>query len=58
MPGVYYLSDGTQVKCLEGGGTVIQHRGQCGNAEDYFVKTWDEYVEGFGSPGKHKTQDT
>ncbi|GBM58951.1 Techylectin-5A, partial [Araneus ventricosus] len=27
---------------------VIQRRGQYGNPEDYFVKTWKEYREGFG----------
>ena len=48
LPGVYDLSDGTTVKCIAGGGTVIQHRGQYSNAENYFAKTWDEYVEGFG----------
>jgi len=50
LPGVYNMSDGTAVKCIEEGGTVIQHRGQYGNAEDYFAKTWAEYVEGFGTP--------
>jgi len=50
LPGVYNLSDGTAVKCLENGGTVIQHRGQYGNAEDFFARNWTDYVEGFGSP--------
>ncbi|GBN81787.1 Techylectin-5A [Araneus ventricosus] len=31
-----------------GGWTVIQRRGQYGNPEDYFVKKWNEYKEGFG----------
>lgn len=30
---------------------VIQSRGQFGNAEDYFDRTWVEYVDGFGEPG-------
>ncbi|GBM51255.1 hypothetical protein AVEN_134378-1, partial [Araneus ventricosus] len=29
--------------------TVIQRRGQYGNGEDYFVKKWKEYKEGFGN---------
>ncbi|GBN92542.1 Techylectin-5A [Araneus ventricosus] len=32
-----------------GGWTVIQRRGQYGNGEDYFVKKWKEYKEGFGN---------
>ncbi|GBN49415.1 Techylectin-5A [Araneus ventricosus] len=32
-----------------GGWTVIQRRGQNGNGEDYFVKKWKEYKEGFGN---------
>ena len=37
--------------CLEEGWTVIQSRGQFGNAKDHFVKQWDDYVQGFGEPG-------
>ncbi|GBL86733.1 Techylectin-5A [Araneus ventricosus] len=35
-----------------GGWTVIQRRGQYGNGEDYFVKRWKEYKEGFGNMNK------
>ena len=34
------------------GWTVIQSRGQFGNAKDYFYRNWTEYVNGFGEPGK------
>ncbi|GBN71198.1 Techylectin-5A [Araneus ventricosus] len=44
---------GAKVFCdmeTDGGGwTVIQRRGQFGNGEDYFVRTWDQYKHGFGS---------
>ncbi|KAF8795188.1 Techylectin-5A like protein [Argiope bruennichi] len=32
-----------------GGWIVIQRRGQYGNGEDYFVKKWKEFKEGFGN---------
>ncbi|GBL91365.1 Techylectin-5A [Araneus ventricosus] len=35
-----------------GGWTVIQRRGQYGNGEDYFVKKWKAYKEGFGNMKK------
>ncbi|GBN69737.1 Techylectin-5A [Araneus ventricosus] len=35
-----------------GGWTVIQRRGQYGNGENYFVKKWKEYKEGFGNMKK------
>ena len=38
--------------CLEEGWTIIQSRGQYGNPIDYFFKTWAEYKDGFGKPGK------
>ena len=31
---------------------VIQSRGQFGNPDDYFVRNWTQYEEGFGVPGK------
>ena len=34
-------------------GILIQRRGQYGNPEDYFAKSWAEYVSGFGEPGEH-----
>ncbi|CAL1284281.1 unnamed protein product [Larinioides sclopetarius] len=37
---VYLVTDG-------GGWTVIQRRCQYGNGEDYFVKNWNEYKNGF-----------
>ncbi|GFX72046.1 techylectin-5A [Trichonephila clavipes] len=32
-----------------GGWTVIQRRGDYGNAQNYFDKTWKDYKEGFGN---------
>ena len=40
------------VHCLDEGWTVIQSRGQFGNPSDYFYKGWNDYVQGFGTPGK------
>ncbi|CAL1300200.1 unnamed protein product [Larinioides sclopetarius] len=44
---------GAKVFCdmeTDGGGwTVIQRRGQFGNEEDYFVRTWEQYKHGFGN---------
>ena len=31
---------------------VIQSRGQHGNGADYFMRTWAEYVAGFGVEGR------
>ena len=54
LPGVYNLTSiDRPVQCLEEGWTVVQHRGQYGNPQDYFAKNWSEYSEGFGSPGKY-----
>merc|ERR1712061_216968 len=52
LPGVYNLTSIGTVKCLQGGWTVIQHRGQYENPEDYFSKNWCDYVQGFGSSAK------
>ena len=52
LPGTYNLTSIGTVKCLEDGWTVIQHRGQYNNPKDYFGKTWVDYEQGFGSPGK------
>lgn len=47
---------GQAVRCdmdTEGGGwTVIQKRGQFGNAVYYFYRNWTEYANGFGDPIK------
>ena len=55
-PGVYPIQVDIQTVvdayCLEEGWTVIQSRGQYGNPVDYFFKTWAEYKNGFGKPGK------
>ena len=54
LPGVYNLTSIGPVQCLADGWTTIQHRGQYGNAKDYFsAKNWADYEAGFGSPGKH-----
>ena len=54
LPGTYTLDLDTKVEayCLPGGWTVIQSRGQFGNAADYFLKPWVDYEIGFGTPGK------
>lgn len=56
MPGVYEITlpDGkrTPVACLKEGWTVIQSRGQFGNPINYFHRGWNDYVVGFGTPGK------
>ncbi len=52
--GVYelrLLGKTTKAKCLDGGWTVIQSRGQFGNPTQYFYREWGEYVQGFGTPG-------
>ena len=55
-PGVYPIQVDIQTivdaYCLKEGWTVIQSRGQFGNPIDYFYKTWAEYKDGFGKPGK------
>ena len=38
--------------CTSQGWKVIQSRGQFGNPEDYFWRTWAEYKEPFGEPGR------
>ena len=37
---------------LGGGWTVIQRRGDFGNDQDFFLRNWTEYRNGFGSPNK------
>ena len=38
---------------LEGGGwTVLQRRGDFGGPENFFLKKWDDYRDGFGNPEK------
>ena len=55
LPGVYTLNPDPhhefQAYCLEDGWTVIQSRGQFGNPKDFFLRKWNDYVEGFGEPG-------
>ena len=56
LPGNYYLKldNGlVEVHCLEQGWIVFQSRGQFGNPSDYFSRGWDDYVKGFGTPGKY-----
>ena len=54
LPGIYILQTGPAIyikaKCLEGGWTVIQSRGNYENSIDYFLKGWEKYVNGFGDP--------
>ena len=39
--------------CLEDGWTVFQSRGQfTGYPKDFFLKGWEDYVNGFGIPRK------
>ena len=56
LPGIYTLYPTSEHQfsayCLDDGWTVIQSRGQFGNAKDMFLKEWDHYVEGFGEPGE------
>ena len=56
LPGTYDLQidpDTTsKAFCEVDGWTVIQSRGQYGNAQDYFYKNWNDYKEGFGVPGE------
>ena len=54
--GVYSLTiTGRKVatECDEDGWTVIQKRGQHDNPVDFFYRKWDQYVNGFGLPGKN-----
>ena len=37
---------------LGGGWTVIQRRGDFGNDQDFFLRNWTEYRNGFGTPNK------
>ena len=56
LPGNHLLKIGSsfiEVHCLDEGWTVIQSRGQFGNPTDYFYRGWDEYKQGFGTPGKY-----
>ena len=38
--------------CSEDGWTLIQARGQFENPGDFFYRGWNEYVNGFGIPGR------
>ena len=55
LPGVYslQLDEVTEVyaHCLADGWTVFQSRGQFGNPDDFFLKEWTQYEDGFGTPG-------
>ncbi len=54
--GIYNLTiAGRRVatECDKDGWTVIQKRGQHGNPMNYFYREWDQYVNGFGVPGKN-----
>ena len=53
--GVYNINFGNEVKPVYcdmntagGGWTVIQRRGDFGNPQDYFLRNWNEYKNGFG----------
>ena len=37
--------------CDAEGWTVFQSRGQFGNPSDFFIKPWQDFKEGFGTPG-------
>lgn len=57
QPGVYNLSTTDDlapvlVFCDKGGWTVIQSRDQVGNKEDFFFAQWNDYKNGFGTPGE------
>ena len=54
MPaGVYHIGAiEKSAYCQADGSTVIQRRGQYGNGENYFAKTWSQYESGFGEPGR------
>lgn len=43
-----------RMNCDEDGWSVIQSRGQFGNLENYFVRPWTAFVNGFGVPGEHE----
>jgi len=44
--------DTSHLRFNEGQWVKIQQRGQYGNPEDFFSRTLDEYVNGFGDPNK------
>ena len=57
--GIYDISFGDEkrkvfcdMNTLGGGWTVIQRRGDFGNAPDFFLKNWTEYRNGFGRPDR------
>ena len=55
LPGVYTIQPDSEHEfnafCLPDGWTTIQSRGQFGNPEDFFLRNWVDYVNGFGEPG-------
>ena len=57
--GIYDISFGDEkrkvfcdMNTLGGGWTVIQRRGDFGNAPDFFLRNWTEYRNGFGRPDR------
>ena len=56
LSGIYSLrvdeyAESQRVYCDPEGWTVIQSRGQFGNGVEHFYRDWNEYVQGFGTPG-------
>jgi len=55
LPGIQTLQvdSDTNVRafCDTEGWTVFQSRGQFGNQPDFFIKPWQDFKEGFGTPG-------
>ena len=56
LPGIYTIQPDSEHQfeayCLSDGWTTIQSRGQFGNPKDFFLRKWDDYVTGFGEPGR------
>ena len=57
--GIYEIQFGEEkrsvfcdMSTLGGGWTVIQRRGDFGNPEDFFLRNWTEYRNGFGRPDR------
>ena len=55
LPGIQTLQVDSDTKvnafCDMEGWTVFQSRGQFGNPSDFFIKPWQDFKEGFGTPG-------